>query len=101
MTITHPTGKWLKDKHAHWLPYATVVQQEDFTGNEYIQLQDDIRAKIAEAAAILKEHKIEICNIYTEKMYDPRMYDTIHRIAIGFDHEEDLMLARMILKCNV
>ena len=94
-------GPWLKGKHAYWLNYATIMQQEDFTGNEYIQLQADIRAKIGEASVILKEHNIEIFNIYTMKDHDPRMYDTIHRIAIGFEHKEDLMLAKMILKCNV
>jgi hypothetical protein len=99
--ITQIDGPWLKGKPAHWLNYSMVIQQDDYTGNDYIQLQDDIRAKITEAATILKEHNITIFNIHTEKMLDSNKYDTIHRIAIGFEQKEDLMLAKMILKCNV
>jgi len=95
-----PNGAWIQDKHTHWLKYATVVQQADFTGNEYIQLQDDIRAKVAEASAILKEHNIEIFNIYTMQMQDPKLYETVYGIAIGFEHGEDLLIAKLILKCN-
>jgi hypothetical protein len=97
-----PDGPWVKttDK-VHWLNYATVVQQSDFTGNEYIQLQNDIRAKVAEASSILKEHNIEIFNVYTMQALDTNMYDTVYRIAIGFAHKEDLVLAKMIIKCNV
>jgi len=97
-----PNGAWIQDKkHTHWLNYATVVQQADFTGNEFIQLQDDIRAKVAEASAILKEHNIEIYNIYTMQSLDTDHFDTVYRIAIGFEHGEDLLIAKMILKCNV
>ena len=96
-----PNGAWQQNKHAHWLNYATVVQQPDFTGNEYIQLQNDIRTKVSDAASVLKEHNIEIFNIYTQQSHDANYFDTIYRIAIGFEHSEDLLLAKLILKCNV
>lgn len=96
-----PNGAWMQDRHSHWLNYATILQQADFTGNEFIQLQDAIRAKVAEASAILKEHNIDIFNIYTMETHDPNTYETMYRIAIGFEHGEDLLIAKMILKCNV
>jgi len=95
-------GKWLQtDSKAHWLNYATILQCDDADGNYYIQLQAEIRSKISEAAAILEQHNIKIFNIYTMKEHDPRTWDNIHRIAIGFEHKEDLLLAKLILKCNV
>ena len=95
-------GKWLEtDSKVHWLNYATITAHDEFTGNEHIQLQAEIRTKVAAAAATLSEHNIKIFNIYTMKDNDPHNWDTIHRIAIGFEHKEDLMLAKLILKCNV
>ena len=102
MAITQQDGAWLKGKHAHWLNYAKILHPDDFSGNEHIQMQDAIRAKISEAAGILKEHNIEIFNIYTMKdSHNAATYETIHRIAIGFEHKEDLLLAKLILKCSV
>lgn len=99
---SRPDGKWLQTStKAHWLNYATIIADNEFTGNEHIQLQAEIRNKVAAAANTLSEHNIKIFNIYTMKDHDPNNWDTIHRIAIGFEHEEDLMLAKLILKCNV
>ena len=95
-------GQWRQtDSKAHWLNYATILQPDDADGNDHMQLQAEIRSKISEAAAILEQHNIKIFNIYTMKDHDPRTWDTAHRIAIGFEYKEDLMLAKLVLKCNV
>jgi len=97
-----PDGKWVQtDTKTYWLNYATILSHDDLTGNDRIQLQGEIRTRIAEAAHIMSEHNIKLFNVYTMQDNDPKTWDTIHRIAIGFEHAEDLMLAKMILKCEV
>lgn len=97
-----PNGRWVQtDATTHWLNYATLLSHDDADGSDHMQLQREIRTRIAEAAHILSEHNIKLFNVYTMQDHDHHTWDTVHRIAIGFEHAEDLMLARMILKCNV
>jgi len=96
-----PHGKWLRDKKTtHWLRYKKFHMFSDATGNDHIALQAELRKAMAEATAILDEHKINIANIQTDSFLDHRVCDTVYCVAIGFDSIEDLAMAKLILKCN-
>jgi hypothetical protein len=96
-----PIGPWRTDiKTRHWLVYKTFVSYDDDSGNDYIQLQQLIRVTFQQAAAELQEHKIEVVNAQCEEMFDALNFGKVHKLAIGFSCREDLVMAKLVLKCE-
>jgi hypothetical protein len=50
--------------------------------------------------AELQEHKIEVVNAQTGEMYDHRSFERMYKLAIGFGCKEDLVMAKLVLKCD-
>lgn len=104
MAITNPRlpqGKWDKTTtNDHWLVYRKFSIFDDASGSEHIQLQKDLRDAISEARGILEEHKINIQNVYTEEFMDWKNYGKTFGVALAFSCKEDLIMAKLVLKCN-
>ena len=96
-----PNGPWRSDvKTNHWLVYKTFVSYDDDSGNDLIQLRQHIRAVLQQAVAELQEHKIEVVNAQTGEMFDPRSFERMYKLAIGFGCREDLVMAKLVLKLD-
>jgi hypothetical protein len=96
-----PQGKWLKDKKIeHWLRFKKFHLMEDASGNDHIYVQQELRKAMSEAVDVLEQHSISIANMYSENFLDPRQYDRVYCVAIGFDCIEDLAMAKLVLKVD-
>lgn len=96
-----PVGPWRTDiKTSHWLVYKTFVSYDDDSGNDYIQLQQLIRVTFQRVVAELRDHKIEVVNAQSAEMYDALNFGKVHKLAIGFSCREDLVMAKLVLKCD-
>ena len=96
-----PNGPWRNDvKTDNWLVYKTFVSYDDDSGNDLIQLKQHIRAVLQQAIAELQEHKIEVVNAQTGEIWDPRSFERVYKLAIGFGCREDLVMAKLVLKCE-
>ena len=96
-----PVGPWRTNvKTSHWLPVKTFVTYDDDTGNERILLMQHMQAVLQQVATDLKEHKIEIVNAQCGNMFDPRSFETVYKLAVGFGSREDLVMAKLVLKCE-
>jgi len=96
-----PIGPWRTDiKTNHWLVYKTFVTYDDDGANSYIQLQQHMRLTLQQAIAELEEHKISVVNAQSGEMFDPRSFETVYKLAIGFECREDLVMAKLVLKCD-
>lgn len=96
-----PIGPWRSDvKTSHWLPVKTFVSYDDDSGNDLIQLRQHIRVVFQQLAAELQEHKIDVVNAQCAEMFDPRSFERIYRLAIGFGCQEDLVMAKLVIKCE-
>jgi hypothetical protein len=97
-----PDGPWVKEPRSHhWLPFKKIPYYSDITGTEFIELQKNIReVVIREAVDVLHEHGIEIINVATQQIHDHKTYSDIMGVAIAFKSKEDLVMAKMILKCD-
>ena len=95
-----PAGPWRTDiKTAHWLVYKTFVSYDD-SGNDYIQLQQHMRLTLQQAIGELQEHKIEVVNAQCGDMFDARSFEKVYKLALGFGCREDLVMAKLLLKCD-
>lgn len=96
-----PVGPWRTDiKTNHWLVYKTFLSHDDDSGSDYIQLQQHIRVIFQQAVAELQEHKIDVVNAQCAEFFDHRMYEKVYKLAIGFACREDLVMAKLVLKCD-
>jgi hypothetical protein len=96
-----PEGPWRTDiKTSHWLVYKTFVSLDDDSANDYILLQQHIRLTVQQATAELKEHHIQVVNAQTGEMFDPRSFERVYKLALGFESREDLVMAKLVLKCE-
>lgn len=94
-----PVGPWRSDlKTQHWLAIKTFVSYDDDTGNERILLMQHMQAVLQRVVSNLQEHKIEIVNAQCGDMFDPRSFETVYRLAVGFSCQEDLVMAKLVLK---
>lgn len=101
LNTTLPVGNWNKNvKTEHWLVYKKFSIYDDHTGSEFMQLQTDLREAIGEARDILLEHRVPIQNVYTEEFMDHRNYGKTYGVALGFSCKEDLVMAKLVLKCD-
>jgi hypothetical protein len=95
-----PLGKWNDHDTKFWLRYKQYLLIDDSSGNCYIELQKELRESITQAREILDQHAIPISNIYSEEMLDRNFYDRKYCIAIGFATQADLVMAKLVLKCD-
>ena len=96
-----PDGPWINEPKSHyWLPYRKIPYYSDITGSEFIELQKNIREIVGEVADILREHGIEVINIATQQIHEHRTYSSVIGVAVAFKSKEDLVMAKMILKCD-
>lgn len=96
-----PIGPWRTDiKTNHWLVYKTFASYDDDSGNDIIQLKQHIRVIFQQAVAELQEHKIEVVNAQCAEMYDALNFGKVYKLAIGFACREDLVMAKLVLKCD-
>ena len=96
-----PIGPWKSDvKTDHWLVFKTFISYDDDSGNDLIQLKQHIRAVLQQAVAELQEHKIEVVNAQTGEMYDHRSFEKVYKLALGFGSREDLVMAKLVIKCE-
>ena len=51
---------WTEERSHYWLVYKKFHFYEDVTGNEYMNIQRDIREAVAEVRRQLEEHQIAI-----------------------------------------
>jgi hypothetical protein len=99
-TTELPDGVWFQNVGSpYWLIYKKFHHYDDISGSEYIELQQNIRDAVGEVANQLQEHDIKIVNVSTHKFLDPH-YSWVHGIAIAFETREDLVMAKLLLKCD-
>jgi hypothetical protein len=53
-----------------------------------------------QVAAELQEHHIKVVNAQTGEMFDHRSFERVYKLALGFESREDLVMAKLVLKCN-
>jgi hypothetical protein len=85
----------------HWLYYQDFYFYDDATGSEYIQLREAIRQTAIAVQEELDPHGIRIADVRVEEGYDHRSFERIHRVAFGFASQEDLAIAKILIKCHV
>jgi hypothetical protein len=96
-----PEGPWRTDiKTSHWLVYKTFVALDDDTANDYILLQQHMRLTLQQATAELQEHHIKVVNAQTGEMFDPRSFERVYKLALGFESKEDLVMAKLLLEVD-
>lgn len=96
-----PDGPWDKLTKSHyWLPFKKIPYYSDFSGNEYIELQKNIREMLGEVINTLKEHGIEVVNVATQQHFHAQSFSEVMSVAIAFKSREDLVMAKMLVKCD-
>lgn len=89
-----------EDKGLYWLYLKDFGYADDISGHEYIQLQSEIRAFVAEMQDQLQSHDITIANVATQQQMDHRRLGSRVCVAIAFKTKEELVMARLTLKCD-
>lgn len=104
-------------KSLHWLTLKNFGYDSDINGNEFIQLQTEIRAYVNGITQQLKEHNILIAKVEEhQQMSSADVCSRRQQLAAGdvsnqyafdnicvdiaFSSREDLVLAKLILKCH-
>ena len=100
MAISHITQR-TNYNSKHWLYYQDIVLYDDATANEYIELRESIRVLGRAVQQELDPHGIKIVDVRVEEGYDHRSFERIHRVAFGFASQEDLAMAKILIKCHV
>jgi len=99
-----PIGPWHTNvKTNHWLHLTTFALDLDMSGNEYVLLLKHIRETIEAVATELHKHNIEIVNAHCAETYDwpsMRRNERVYKVSIGFGNHEDLVIAKLALKCS-
>jgi len=95
-----PEGRWLDTPSTYWLVVKRITYFDDISGNDYIQLQGEVRAEIERVRDILSEHNIVLANVATQDMLDPLQYNSVIGIAVAFKCREDLVMAKLILNVD-
>lgn len=90
---------WTDERSHYWMVYKKFHFYEDVTGNEFINIQQEIRAAIAEVRQQLEEHQISIINVAQQQFLDARFVNTIG-IAVAFKNREDLAMAKILIECD-
>jgi hypothetical protein len=94
-------GPWCTDiKTHHWLVYKTFVFLDGTRANDYTLLHQHILINLQQVAAELQEHHIKVVNAQTGEMFDHRSFERVYKLALGFESREDLVMAKLVLKCN-
>jgi hypothetical protein len=94
-------GPLRKDiKTDHWLVYKSFGIVDENSGNEFIQVREEIGRAISEATDQLRAHGIEVANAWCQDMYDHRSFERLYKVAIGFASKEDLVMAKLVIKCE-
>ena len=73
---------------------------DDMTGSDWIQLRQDCINLAAKMQAQLEEHNVKVADVYINDTYNHMTYEKVYKVAIGFESQEDLVMAKLILKCN-
>jgi len=103
MAITNPkvTFGWMgKQKCSHVLPYKKFCLYDDADGNNHISVMRDIQKIAAEVNDIISPHGFRVDDVYTEEYNDTKNYGKVFSVAIGFNCIEDLVMAKLLLKCD-
>jgi len=97
-----PEGRWnhAEQQSHYWMVYKKFYYFDDATGNEYIEIQRQIREAIAEVRSQLDEHKIDIINVASQQFLEPTMHGTCIGIAVAFKSREDLAMAKILVECD-
>jgi hypothetical protein len=96
-----PIGPWRTDiKTAYWLMYKTFMTSDDDSGNDVIRLNQHMRVMLQQAVGELQQHKVNVVNAQCEEMFDPKSYVKVRKLALGFECREDLVMAKLLLKCD-
>jgi hypothetical protein len=97
-----PDGKWdQQNPQTHyWMIYKKFHYYSDTTGNEFIEINKQVREAIAEVRDQLAEHQIDIINVSTQQYLEPMMYNNVIGVAVAFRSREDLVMAKMLVECD-
>jgi len=97
-----PNGRWdgEEQRSHYWMIYKKFYYIEDATGNDYIEMQRQVRESIAEVRDQLAEHHIDIINVATHQFLEPSIYGTCLGLAVAFKSKEDLVMAKMLVDCD-
>jgi hypothetical protein len=98
--INNFDSKWTEERSHYWMVYKKFYFYEDVTGNEYMNIQREIREAIAEVRQQLEEHQIGIINVAQQQFLDHNRYGNTIGIAVAFKNREDLAMARMLIECD-
>ena len=98
--INNYDRKWTEERSHYWMVFKKFHFYEDVTGNEYTNIQRDIRTAVAEVRQQLEEHQIEIINVAQQQFLDPRHGGNTIGIAVAFKNREDLVMAKMLIECD-
>jgi hypothetical protein len=91
---------WTEERSHYWLVYKKFHFYEDVTGNEYMNIQRDIREAVAEVRRQLEEHQIDIINVAQQQFLDHNRHGNTIGIAVAFKNREDLAMAKMLIECD-
>ena len=91
---------WTDERSHYWMVYKKFYFYEDVTGNEFINIQQEIRAAIAEVRQQLEEHQIGIINVAQQQFLDPMRGGNTIGIAVAFKTREDLAMAKILIECD-
>lgn len=99
-TIRDFSTRWTDEKSHYWMVYKKFFFYDDVTGNEYINIQKDIRDAVVEVKRQLEEHQIDIINVATEQFLDPVRLGNCIGVAVAFKNRDDLAMAKMLIDCD-
>jgi len=97
-----PEGRWnLDEQQSHyWMVYKKFYYFDDATGNEYIEIQRQVREAIAEIRSQLDQHQIDVINVATQQQLEHTIQGTAIGIAVAFKSREDLAMAKILIECD-
>ncbi|CAB4241616.1 hypothetical protein UFOVP71_154 [uncultured Caudovirales phage] len=97
-----PEGRWdTNEQRSHyWMVYKKFHYFHDASGNEYIEIQRQVREAIAEVRSQLEEHQIDIINVATQQFMDTMRDGTCLGVAVAFKSREDLAMAKILVECD-
>lgn len=93
-------GVWFEEKSHYWMVYKKFYFYDDVSGNEYIELQKDIRAAVADVRQQLAEHQIDVINVATHQFLDANRGGNTVGVAVAFKSREDLAMAKILIECD-
>ena len=91
---------WTDERSHYWMVYKKFYFYEDVTGNEYINIQRDIRAAVAKVRQQLEEHQIDVINVAQQQFLDPDRGGNTIGISVAFKTREDLAMAKILIECD-